>query len=389
MHRLRVVLAFCLLLCASAGQAEWLLKPAVDQIRAGQYLEVTVFVLNESTAPIADGMPLRLPATARSANASATVVLEAVSATADLAAPIAPGTFRRQAYRVRVPENLEGTVQLELEHVPSARMRVAVTPDSAMAQGVTAASATPGLRVDTVPEPVLSPYEPMYFLVGTRGDDSARFQLSFKYRLFDARGALAQAVPGLDKIHFGFTQTSLWDIGGSSAPFRDTSYRPALFYYEPQLAVSADGRHLLGIESGIEHESNGRDGTRSRSINIAYVRPSWRWFVDDEHYFSVAPKIYAYLERNDNTDIGQYRGHVDLNVRYGKRDGWLLSSILRKGTGPYQSTQLDASYPIRQPFFANAGGYIHFQYFNGYGETLLDYNVRRSSQFRVGFSIVR
>jgi phospholipase A1 len=345
-------------------------------------------VLNDSDAPFSDGMPVRLPANVRSASSSSTVTLEAVDPPPALSAPIAPGAFRKQIYRFRMPEHLSGAVQIVLEHVPAARLNVAVDPASGP---TTIASSTDStlLRVDTVPEPVLSPYEPMYFLAGVRGPNTARFQLSFKYRLFDERGALARVVPGLDKVHFGLTQTSLWDIGGSSAPFRDTSYRPALFYYEPQLAVSGGGRHLFGLESGIEHESNGRDGERSRSINIAYVRPSWRWFVDDEHYFSVAPKIYAYLERQDNTDIGQYRGHVDLDLRYGKRDGWLFSTMLRKGSGPGQSLQLDASYPIRQPFFANAGGYLHFQYFNGYGETLLDYNVRRSPQFRIGFSIVR
>ncbi|MBX6392545.1 MAG: phospholipase A, partial [Burkholderiales bacterium] len=51
--------------------------------------------------------------------------------------------------------------------------------------------------------------------------------------------------------------------------------------------------------------------------------------------------------------------------------------------------QVDASYPIRRPFFANAGGYIHFQYFNGYGESLIDYNQKRASQFRIGVSVVR
>jgi outer membrane phospholipase A len=76
-------------------------------------------------------------------------------------------------------------------------------------------------------------------------------------------------------------------------------------------------------------------------------------------------------------------------VRYGRRDGWLFAAILRKGNGDRGSVQLDASYPIRQPFFANAGGYLHFQYFNGYGETLLNYNERNPSQFRIGFSIVR
>ena len=33
-------------------------------------------------------------------------------------------------------------------------------------------------------------------------------------------------------------------------------------------------------------------------------------------------------------------------------------------------------------------GYFYAQYFNGYGESLLDYNVRRPSQLRIGFAIV-
>jgi outer membrane phospholipase A len=352
-------------------------------------LDVIVFVVNDTPRPIPEGMPQKLNANARSPDNAATITLEAVDPPAELAAPIAPGGFRKQRYQVRMPENLRGAVQIALERLPLARLHVAVDAAGDAPAQAQLREPDPILRVDTVPEPALSPYEPMYFLLGGRGTDTARIQLSFKYRLLDERGVLARILPGIGGIHFGFTQTSLWDIGSRSAPFRDTSYRPSLFYYNPQLVASGGGRFLVGLETGFEHESNGRDGTRSRAINIAYVRPSWRWFIDDEHYFSVSPKVYTYLEKEDNPDIDRVRGHVDLNLRYGKRDGWLFATTLRKGRGRYESVQLDASYPIRQPFFANAGGYIHFQYFNGYGETLLDYNVRRHPQLRIGFSIVR
>ena len=33
-------------------------------------------------------------------------------------------------------------------------------------------------------------------------------------------------------------------------------------------------------------------------------------------------------------------------------------------------------------------GYLHVQFFTGYGESLLDYNVRNKSQLRIGFAIV-
>ncbi len=387
MSRIAALLAMAAIAYVDPAGAEWLLKAQPGVVRAGGVLDVVVYLVNDTSTPIADGLPAKLPANVVSINRPAAITLEAVDPPATLTSPIAPGAFRKQLYRTRVPDAMTGPVQIELERLPSARLQVVIeSPVPAAGPGP---DAPIGARVDTVPEPILSPHEPIYVLAGTREANTARFQLSLKYRMFDERGAIAQALPALSKLHFGYTQTSLWDLGASSAPFRDTSYRPSLFYYDPQVEATPDGRHLFGMEAGVEHESNGRDGTRSRSLNVAYARPSWRWFVDDEHYFVVAPKIYAYIDNADNSDIARYRGYVDLNVRYGKRDGWLFSGTARKGTGPFGSLQLDASYPLRQPFFANAGGYVHLQYFNGYGETLLDYNLRRRAQFRVGFSIVR
>lgn len=388
MGRVHILLFVLACAWAATGRAEWIIQSVKPQIAATDALEVDLILLNDSGSAVPEGMPLRITAELHGESTSATLTLEADAPRTGLSAPLPAGMFRKHRYRARVPEGMAGPVRLGMERAPasSAVFVIAKASDPVPRD---ASAGTANLRVDTVPEPVLSPYEPMYFVFGTSGEDTARFQFSFKYRLFDERGALARVLPGIGKLHFGYTQTSLWDIGGSSAPFRDTSYKPSLFYYEPQIDASADGRYLMGLQAGVEHESNGRDGLRSRSINIAYIKPSWRWFSDDEHYVSIAPKIYHYLERTDNDDIGKYRGHVDLELRYGKRDGWLFSSLLRKGNGLGHSMQLDASYPLRQPFFANAGGYVHFQYFNGYGETLLDYNVRRSPQFRIGFSIVR
>lgn len=384
---IRFMATAALLALAQTTTADWLLKPLSERARAGDTVDIDVYLVNDTDTPLADGLPRRLPAGLRGPGGVHAVTLDALEPSVDLAAPIAAGGFRKQRYRVRLPETLRGAVRIELERLPDAHAYVAV--DGADVAAAPAAPDDATVRVDTVPEPVLSPHEPMYFLLGPSGTNTARFQFSFKYRLFDERGWPARLFAPLGKLHFGYTQTSLWDIGGTSSPFRDTSYKPSLFYYEPRVDASADGRYLMGLQAGIEHESNGRDGARSRSINIAYVKPSWRWFIDDEHYFSIAPKLYGYIERTDNPDIDRYRGRVDLELRYGKRDGWLFSGLLRKGDGSGYSAQLDASYPLRRPFFANAGGYVHFQYFNGYGETLLDYNVRRSPQLRIGFSIVR
>lgn len=65
----------------------------------------------------------------------------------------------------------------------------------------------------------------MYFVIGSRA--TARFQLSFKYRLFDPDSWPVEKFAPLSGPHFGYTQTSLRDLGANSAPFHDTSYRPA------------------------------------------------------------------------------------------------------------------------------------------------------------------
>jgi outer membrane phospholipase A len=81
---------------------------------------------------------------------------------------------------------------------------------------------------------------------------------------------------------------------------------------------------------------------------------------------------------------------VDLLVKIGEPDGWQVASTFRKGklSDPY-SVQLDVSYPLKKPTFGNLGGYLHLQYFNGYGESLLDYDRHVRPQFRIGLMITR
>ena len=60
----------------------------------------------------------------------------------------------------------------------------------------------------------------------------------------------------------------------------------------------------------------------------------------------------------------------------------------RRGTAGKGSFLLDLSRRARDLRFGPVGGYFHLQYFKGYGEDILDYNLRRKSQVRIGFAIV-
>lgn len=237
-------------------------------------------------------------------------------------------------------------------------------------------------------EPALSAHEPTYFVVGKDSDRGAdaRFQLSFKYRVFDPEGIFGKFSPLFSNLYFTYTQTSLWDLGEDSSPFRDTSYRPGLFY-----EWAGSDKFFLPDEwrVGAEHESNGRSNLESRAIDTAYVTPSWHTDLPNGKRFSFMPKIYHYIDKDENEDIQRYRGFVDWVARYGREDGLIVNGLYRQGTGGYTTGQLDVSYPISERIFARTGSFVHLQLFSGYGETLLDYDRDRDTQIRLGISIAR
>ena len=143
-----------------------------------------------------------------------------------------------------------------------------------------------------------------------------------------------------------------------------------------------------GVRVGFEHESNGQAEPTSRSINTLFVRPEWRWSVGRGGALEFTPKFYAYLSNGENPDIANYRGYVDWRVRHDAGGQWITTAVARLGTAGKGSLLLEMSRRTRDIKVGPVSGYLHLQYFNGYGESLLDYNVRRPWQLRVGLAIV-
>jgi len=234
-------------------------------------------------------------------------------------------------------------------------------------------------------EPPLSEEEPVYFVVGAHQGANARFQLSFKYRLFDPTSGYGAEQPWLVGFYFAYTQTSLWDLSADSKPFHDTAYKPSFFWRWQRLDPHT---RIDGARVGFEHESNGQAGETSRSVNTLFVRPEWRWSVGRGGTFEFTPKFYAYLSTHENPDIASYRGYVDWRVRHDAGGQWITTALVRVGTAGKGSLNLDMSRRTRDVRVGPLSGYLHLQYFNGYGESILDYNVRRPWQLRIGLAIV-
>lgn len=233
-------------------------------------------------------------------------------------------------------------------------------------------------------------YEPLYFLFGT-DPNNAKFQISFKYRFVDDDSEFAQEHPWLSSFYVAYTQTSFWDLESESAPFRDTNFKPEVFYQfnDVRLPSFSDDVYF-DFRFGYQHESNGQDGDDSRSLNIGYFEPAFHWNITDRYRLSVAPRVWTYVGgRAGNEDIRDFRGRSSLTATITQKDGFQLETYLRGNPGTGNgSLQLDLSYPISALSFLNLDFYAYGQFFTGYGESLLDYN-RKDTRFRLGLGIVR
>lgn len=402
-----LLLASVLALATPAAQAaEWLLAASRPEVVPGQRFEVVV-IGDERTA----NWPQRLPASIELPGGGPRIALELVA----IGRPGAGGSQRR--YFARWPMEVTGIATLALTAQPSARLlldagaatRMASAPGQAPAPGAAEVAPASPAAVAVAPASAVAPmgqvaeapadaapvepsalgfHEPMYFLVGGKDPVSARFQFSFRYRIFDDQGVVAETIPVASGLYFGFTQTSLWDLQSESKPFRDSSFRPSLFY---RWALDdPDRRGSLALSAGYEHESNGKEDMPSRSIDTLFARAEARLRVDDSGvYLGIVPKLWTYLDREDNPDIARYRGHAELGLRLGRDDALLFSTLIRRGSDGKMGTQYDLSYPIRRSVFSGVGAFLHLQAFKGYGETLLEYDQNKETQYRLGISLVR
>jgi phospholipase A1 len=146
----------------------------------------------------------------------------------------------------------------------------------------------------------------------------------------------------------------------------------------------------LDLQGGAQHESNGKGGIDSRSLNIAYFKPTLTLGKSGSLQLSLAPRVWTYLgDLSDNPDMKDYRGYADLRAVLGWSKGVQLSALGRLGDdASHGSLQLDLTYPMMKLLSGSFSVYLHAQYFTGYGESLLLYD-RRETSFRVGFSLFR
>ena len=209
------------------------------------------------------------------------------------------------------------------------------------------------------------------------GDVEAKFQISFKTK------ALENLFGDNGDVWMAYTQSSRWQVynGDNSRPFRETNYEPEV------LLVFRNGYRLGGWHGrmasiGINHQSNGRSDPFSRSWNrvigtVALDRENWAltlrpwWRVPDG-------------SEDDNPDIENYMGRGDLTLvhtRGGHELALMARHSLRGGEDSRGALQFDWGFPINRTLRG------HVQVFDGYGESLIDYN-HRATYVGLGISLM-
>ncbi|WP_320818953.1 phospholipase A [Thalassolituus sp.] len=218
---------------------------------------------------------------------------------------------------------------------------------------------------------------------GTREDGfqhvEAVMQLSIKT-------VLAEDVLGkLSKVEFGYTSVSYWQVYNAaiSKPFRETNHEPELMFTWQLKNYWLD---LVGVS--LNHQSNGQTSTLSRSwnriigdaavvvpIGVFHMRAWWR--IPESK--SADPEDPS---DNDNPDIEDYLGYGELTYLHVMRHHQFMITLRdnldwNENRG---SVNLGWSFPLTRKM----KGYV--QYFNGYGESLIDYN-RYQERFGIGIKL--
>jgi phospholipase A1 len=201
-----------------------------------------------------------------------------------------------------------------------------------------------------------------------------KFQISMKFPLVQG------VFKGYGDLYAAYTNRSFWQQFNTtgSSPFRDTNHEA-----ESWLSFGTNynilGLHNSVIRTGFTHQSNGRSGLLSRSWNRVYSE-----FILErgDTYISFKPwfRISESSSDDDNPDIEDFLGNFELRGLY-KMDQHSFDFMLRnnlKSNKNRGAIELGWSFPIHR----KVRGYV--QWFNGYGESMLDYNNHTNS---LGFGI--
>ena len=236
------------------------------------------------------------------------------------------------------------------------------------------------IRRDFRDQPYFGLYKDNYFIFGppvgpkaNKHNTNIKFQISIAQRLTNA------TLPWGTYMYLFYSQKCFWNVLENSMPMTDLNFNPGIGLTKP---IFVKNRYVGKVSLIVEHESNGRDSIWSRSWNKVSLAAN----VIIDPNLSVAGKVWIpIVDGENNRDILKYCGIYQVSVQAmsnNRKFSGALTLVKRKGWNFNYNTILELAYR----FSRKSNQYFFLQYYNGYGEGLLDYKVWKS-QVRVGIVI--
>ena len=398
---------------AYAGKMETVLVPPKGPVQAGQQMTFDLFFTNLSGQAMNINLPDKL-ACRISVDGREQIVFAVPVDSKAVGKTLLPGNgFFKNNYSLELPQDVSGYVNLTIETFDTNPAVFLAQTGADMKQSVAAdITEHPALekkdlvdkRLDADKGNVLRaytlmPHKPNYILLASYNstgynadpyreqfndptididDTEVKFQISIKIPL-----AVGLFEDKMD-IFAAYTNRSFWQLYNNdlSSPFRETNHEPEAWFQ------FRNDWQFFGIKNsvnqfGFVHQSNGRGGVLSRSWNRVFANFIFNY---ENFVFGIKPcyRISDSADDDDNPDITDFLGHCELLGAYKWKDhafSLMLRNNLESGfeKGTVQATW---SFPLwNYPYLK---GYI--QWFNGYGESMIDYN-QHSNSIGVGFTI--
>lgn len=229
-------------------------------------------------------------------------------------------------------------------------------------------------------QPYFGIYKDNYFIFGpsvgpkaTKQNTNVKFQISIAQRL------TRSTLPWGTYLYLFYTQKCFWNILENSMPMTDLNFNPGIGITKP---LFVKNRYIGKMTLMVEHESNGRDSIWSRSWNRVALAAN----IMVTRNLMVHGKIwYPIVDGMNNKDIVNYCGFFQFGAQVlsnNKRFMGGVTVVKRKGWNLNSNVVVDLAFRL----FKEENQYLYLQFYNGYGEGLLDYN-KFHSQIRLGLLI--
>ncbi len=235
------------------------------------------------------------------------------------------------------------------------------------------------IKFDLDNQPYFGIYKDNYFIFGPSLRHADKTNTNIKFQISIAQRLTRSVLPWGTYLYLFYTQKCFWNVLENSMPMTDLNFNPGIGLTKP---LYVKNRYIGKVTFILEHESNGRDSIQSRSWNKISVAGN----ILVDKCLTVHGKAWIpIVDGMNNKDILHYCGIYQCGIQASTpNQRFTCSVMLTKRLGNFfnYNTVVELAYR----FLKRDNQYFFVQYYNGYGEGLLDYN-KFHNQIRAGIVI--